>query len=235
MPTDGQKQAADQAVQQILRNFLICANAVAADAGFPAAWCTTAAALAREVLPRFGIRRVRVIGVDVVGFNQAGFAAALAGLTGPDLPPGAFSIGTTGSDEFTPTGWDGHAVAYVPSQGSGPWLVDPTLHQLSRPEHGLRTAPMFTRLSVDFLSGKPLQLPTPDSGMVLVRHNPRLRGFRTAPEADYRFVEPLADETERLMRRPVPRRKATVGVPAQRRGAGDGPLTAPDFTGRSRA
>lgn len=46
-------------------------------------------------------------------------------------PPGAYSVGVAGGDH-APGRWNGHLVAV-----QGRWIIDPSIDQLARPQHGL--------------------------------------------------------------------------------------------------
>ena len=65
--------------------------------------------------------------------------------TGPSTqrPTDAWSRSTVGTGEIDETGWDGHAVAYVPARitGGQAWVVYLRATQFDLPEHGFALAP----------------------------------------------------------------------------------------------
>lgn len=67
---------------------------VASEAGLPAGWCITAAGVSREVLTRLGVPGVRVVGVDIAAFNDAGWRLMRAGVPIRYWPDDAWSVGT---------------------------------------------------------------------------------------------------------------------------------------------
>jgi hypothetical protein len=59
---------------------------------------------------------------------------------------------TAGTGESDDTGWDGHAVAYVPERiaGGQAWLVDLSATQFDLPQHGFALAPLVLRSATAF-------------------------------------------------------------------------------------
>ena len=184
-----------------LDTYVRTAAQVADDAGLPPGWCITAAGVSREVLTRLGIPGVRVIGVDVAAFNATAWRLMRARVPMQYWPDDAWSVGTGGTDRSDSSGWDGHALAYIPSKAGGrsAWIVDPSAGQFSRPSSGLTVTPLYAPVPNDFLSGVACPVPTAFGGLIL-RHNPRLTHFRSALASCEPFVTMLADETERRLR-----------------------------------
>lgn len=181
--------------------YLHAAEQVAADHNFAAGWCITAAALTRHVLTRFGIPGVRVVGVDFAAFNPLAWELMQAGVPMDRWPDHASAVNTGGTDETDDTGWDGHALAYIPSKvdGRSAWIIDPSATQFSEPGQ-LTLRPLRARVPAHFLAGEPVPIPIADGGIV-IRRNPALTRHRLPSTAVDELVEMMGPETERLMSR----------------------------------
>lgn len=169
---------------------------VAHDVGLPAGWCITAAGVTREVLTRLGVPGVRVVGVDVGAYNDPALRLLTQGIPEDQWPAGAWATHPArGTDARTETGWDGHALAYVPSRvdGNTAWIVDPSASQFSSLGDGLVVEPVAQAVPADFLMGVPGLIPTARGGL-LVRRNPQLRSIETELGAAREWVSLFTDE-----------------------------------------
>lgn len=139
---------------------------------------------------------MRVVGLDVGACSDTGLRLLTLGVPEYLWPAGAWMAHPeTGSGASTETGWDGHALAYVPSKvdGDTAWIVDPTAAQFSSPDGGLVVEPLAQAVPADFLMGAPDLVPTARGGL-LIRRNSRLRSIETELAAAQEWVALLADE-----------------------------------------
>lgn len=166
--------------------------------------CIASTRVATEVLRHFGVRAYP-LAVTAMVFN-APFAARLR----IDLFPrdaaetrhwaeedGTWSVGI-GFGRGGPGSWTRHLVAIAERR----WLVDLSLDQADRPEHGIALRPLAHPVAEDFLRGlAPLTL---EVGSVLVQYDadPRERSFEHA--RDWRLVRRWGPAVRRSVARMEP-------------------------------
>lgn len=124
----------------------------------------------------FGYPAVRVLGVQICFFTAAAAAPFRQGVPAHRWPKHARSVGVEGTGATNGTGWDGHAVGYLPARRTGnhAWLIDVSASQFSRPDHGLDVPQeLIVPVSSTFMQGAPETHSLP-SGKVLSRHEPAL-------------------------------------------------------------
>jgi hypothetical protein len=150
--------------------------------------CIAATRITKAVLDYFGYS-VRPAAVRVAGFTATAWSDAQAGRTGNDPARGAWSVGVVGSGAIRDGRWDGHLVAIV----EGCWLLDASVEQLNRPEHGLQFAPSACPLP-DGWPETPLLLRQNSTGSVLTyRSMPDRQAWRRT--ADWSGQPTLVRET----------------------------------------
>ena len=95
--------------------------------------CIASTRVTLEVCRYWGLA-ARPQAVKVQAFTPQAWQqrAALRNVPVDKWPKGAWSVGIAGSGKHGPGRWDGHLVAL-----HGRWLIDPSLDQLARPQHGL--------------------------------------------------------------------------------------------------
>jgi hypothetical protein len=166
------RKAESPDLRPLLQRYVWAADTVARRYGLPHGWCITAAALSREVLTRLGVPGVRVLGVDFAALSPLAWKLHCDGVPAGLWPEDAWLSGVQGSDAHDETGWDGHAIAYIPSKVDGrtAWIVDPSAGQFSSPERQIALPPLFVRVPTELLSGNTAFVPFRDGG-VAVRRN----------------------------------------------------------------
>ncbi len=132
---------------------------------------------------RIGVEALRRIGiaagptaVKVAAFNKEGHRAMVAGHPEwvREQRDGAYGIGI-GYPTDGP-GWDGHLVITVERK----WLLDLSIDQASRPEHGIVLKPFFTRRA--FTSKGVMLLRIPDGGALRYELDPDNKAYKHAPD-----------------------------------------------------
>jgi hypothetical protein len=180
---------------------VVHAAATAADlADIPKGWCLTAAPVTVAVLEHLGMSGARVLGVDVAFFGREAWSLYQARIPTELWPDTAYSVGTGGTDRAD-GGWDGHAVAYLPSKAGGgtAWILDPSAGQFSSQDH-LQVGPLAVPVPTTFLAAEPMDVPLGHGGMV-VRRNPRLMRQSAVLSERWSGIDELVQDTLSLLGR----------------------------------
>lgn len=158
--------------------------------------CVAAARTTMDVLHHLGIG-ARAMPVGVVVANEQWMRLTdeqrVEALSDPTNP--AWSIGVlAGSQQPEPGTFDGHLVVVVPRLRA---LLDPTLGQFSRPEHGITLSGSVFDLAngTDFANGVPQRFRNSAGSYVTYTHLPELRSYRQTGA----WTQPNATITEALL------------------------------------
>ena len=137
--------------------------------------CIASTRIGMEVLRRLKIQS-SPLAVKVVAFNKKGSEFMLA--KHPEWvreqKDGAYGVGI-GHGHGKGTGWDGHLVLIV--RDGTRYLLDLSIDQASRPQHGIVLTPFYTPYT-----GEPLTLEIPNGGAIIYETEPDNKEWKQAPD-----------------------------------------------------
>lgn len=136
--------------EQIVRHLIDVFPKLAEDRGYRINSCILATRHGIEILRHFDIP-AKPVAVRALAFNQPGwqeFETALHEERAPHYEGEAYSVGISGDGDSDGGWWDGHLIIQTPR-----FLVDLTLHQMSRPQHNIPLEPIYLDKPKDWDSG----------------------------------------------------------------------------------
>jgi hypothetical protein len=137
--------------------------------------CIASARALLNVLAYYGITGARAVPVAAGAWNAAAWQAQTGNLPPGQWPRDAYAVRVDGQGGHPPGGWDGHLVVTT-----GRYLLDPSIDQASRPEHGLHLAPAAHELPRPW-DGTAQWLTVLTGGTVLVYEPITDTGYKRSP------------------------------------------------------
>lgn len=133
--------------------------------------CITATRVCFEILRKYSIR-VRAVPTQVRVFNAPMYARMQRGEKAADVDEvkrwhredGSWNVGIGGFGYHQEGRWDGHMVALA----DGTIMLDPSLPQINRPEHGIVLAGTVGRVPDGWPEGSPDPLQAEEGGCLVV-------------------------------------------------------------------
>lgn len=171
---------------------------------FAAASCIASTRVAVELLRSYGVR-AGALCVEALVFNPAMAAAVAAGAPEPrcraemavrQRRDGWHSIGIGLEDPGSPV-WSGHVVCVVGGRG----VLDLSLDQAIRPQHGIWTRPAWFEAEREFLAGGCEAAIEQAGSVIRYRARPHDRAFLHAPDwRELSRVRPILRQLEARLR-----------------------------------